>query len=85
MEEQALARIHRIGQEREVTTVRFFVSDSFEEVYYLAISRTSLTRAQNVMKKQESKKHLAGLLLSPHNNEQATENPERLHDLLSLI
>ncbi|KAM5528063.1 alpha-mannosyltransferase [Fusarium oxysporum f. sp. phaseoli] len=85
VEEQALARIHRIGQEREVTTVRFFVSDSFEEVYYLAISRTSLTRAQNVMKKQESKKHLAGLLLSPHNNEQATENPERLHDLLSLI
>ncbi|KAI9149178.1 putative SWI/SNF-related matrix-associated actin-dependent regulator of chromatin [Paramyrothecium foliicola] len=32
VEEQALARIHRIGQVREVTTVRFYMQDSFEEV-----------------------------------------------------
>jgi SNF2 family DNA or RNA helicase len=32
LEEQALARIHRLGQEREVTTVRFVVKDTFEEV-----------------------------------------------------
>lgn len=32
LEEQALARIHRIGQTREVTTVRFYVRNSFEEV-----------------------------------------------------
>jgi len=32
LEEQALARIHRIGQTREVTTVRFYIRDSFEEV-----------------------------------------------------
>jgi len=32
LEEQALARIHRIGQTQEVTTVRFYVRDSFEEV-----------------------------------------------------
>ncbi|KAF4997424.1 hypothetical protein FDECE_12075, partial [Fusarium decemcellulare] len=31
LEEQALARIHRIGQTREVTTVRFYVRDSFEQ------------------------------------------------------
>ncbi|KAK3330846.1 P-loop containing nucleoside triphosphate hydrolase protein [Apodospora peruviana] len=31
VEEQALARIHRLGQRREVTTVRFFVRDTFEE------------------------------------------------------
>jgi len=31
MEDQALARIHRMGQTREVTTVRFFVRNSFEE------------------------------------------------------
>lgn len=32
IEDQALARIHRIGQRKEVTTVRFIVRDSFEEV-----------------------------------------------------
>jgi hypothetical protein len=32
IEEQALARIYRIGQPKEVTTVRFFVKDTFEEV-----------------------------------------------------
>jgi hypothetical protein len=32
IEEQALARIHRIGQKKEVTTVRFIVKDTFEEV-----------------------------------------------------
>ncbi|KAH0432484.1 hypothetical protein CcaCcLH18_06391 [Colletotrichum camelliae] len=31
IEDQALARIHRMGQEKEVTTVRFYVKDSFEE------------------------------------------------------
>ena len=32
MEDQALARIHRIGQTKPVTTVRFIVQDSFEQV-----------------------------------------------------
>lgn len=32
LEDQALARIHRIGQTKEVTAVRFIVRDSFEEV-----------------------------------------------------
>ncbi|EGR47680.1 uncharacterized protein TRIREDRAFT_63568, partial [Trichoderma reesei QM6a] len=32
LEDQALARIHRIGQTKEVTTIRFIVKDSFEEV-----------------------------------------------------
>jgi len=32
IEEQALARIHRIGQKKEVTTIRFYVKDTFEEV-----------------------------------------------------
>jgi hypothetical protein len=32
LEEQALARVHRLGQTKSVTTVRFYVRDSFEEV-----------------------------------------------------
>ncbi|KAJ4203090.1 hypothetical protein NW759_015198 [Fusarium solani] len=70
LEEQALARIHRIGQKREVTTVRFYVRDSFE---------------QHVMKVQDSKKDLAGLLLAPHDGEQADESQGRLQTLRSLI
>ncbi|KAJ4007318.1 hypothetical protein NW752_007702 [Fusarium irregulare] len=70
LEEQALARIHRIGQSREVTTVRFYVRDTFE---------------QQVIKIQESKKYLAGLLLSPHDNGSASENLGRLQELISLI
>lgn len=32
LEDQALARIYRLGQRNEVTTVRFYVRDSFEQV-----------------------------------------------------
>ncbi|CAG8952746.1 hypothetical protein HYFRA_00008990 [Hymenoscyphus fraxineus] len=31
IEEQALCRVHRVGQKRNVTTVRFLIRDSFEE------------------------------------------------------
>ncbi|KAI1501806.1 SNF2 family N-terminal domain-containing protein [Biscogniauxia marginata] len=49
LEDQALARIHRMGQTREVTTVRFFVRDSFEE---------------RVIEVQKSKRDLAGIMLN---------------------
>lgn len=32
VEEQALCRIHRVGQERPVTTIRYLMRESFEEV-----------------------------------------------------
>ena len=32
VEEQALSRIHRMGQTKEVTTIRFYMKNSFEEV-----------------------------------------------------
>ncbi|CAF3543347.1 unnamed protein product [Fusarium graminearum] len=70
LEEQALARIHRIGQTQEVTTIRFFMRNSFEH---------------QVIKRQESKKYLAGLLLSPHDNGFGSENLGRLQELSYLI
>ncbi|PHH86850.1 hypothetical protein CDD83_9675 [Cordyceps sp. RAO-2017] len=50
LEDQALARIHRIGQRQEVTTVRFYVRDSFEV---------------NVVNNQQCKRDLASILLAP--------------------
>ena len=47
IEDQALARIHRIGQKQEVTTIRLYVRNSFEEVrfYFYAFCVTNvLTR-----------------------------------------
>jgi DNA polymerase III psi subunit len=32
IEEQALCRVHRVGQTRDITTIRYLVRDSFEEV-----------------------------------------------------
>lgn len=59
IEEQALARIHRIGQTREVTTIRFYIRDTFEET---------------VIETQESKKNLAGVLLSGYDGGKADDS-----------
>ena len=36
-EEQALDRVHRLGQTREVIAIRYIVKDSIEEVSHEAI------------------------------------------------
>ncbi|RYP13216.1 hypothetical protein DL765_006988 [Monosporascus sp. GIB2] len=41
IEEQALARIHRLGQTKAVTTVRLYVRDSFEEASLTLLTPTS--------------------------------------------
>ncbi|KAI1093509.1 SNF2 family N-terminal domain-containing protein [Rostrohypoxylon terebratum] len=70
LEEQALARVHRLGQMKEVTTVRLYVRDSFEE---------------QVMQLQESKKQLAGVLLSPHDGNNADNSLSGLEKLRTLL
>ncbi|SPO00197.1 related to global transactivator [Cephalotrichum gorgonifer] len=69
VEEQAFGRIHRMGQAREVTTVRFFIRDSFEE---------------RVMEVQESKKDLAGLFLSPHDGSHSSSSRSGTERLLQV-
>ncbi|KAJ3493714.1 hypothetical protein NLG97_g4558 [Lecanicillium saksenae] len=63
IEEQALGRIYRIGQDKEVTTVRLFVRDSFE---------------MRVMEIQQSKKDLAKVILAPHDGGLADTTLEKL-------
>jgi hypothetical protein len=49
IEEQALCRVHRVGQQREVTTVRYLIRDSFEEVssFSYDIATTSIKATRN--------------------------------------
>ncbi|KAI1208369.1 SNF2 family N-terminal domain-containing protein [Annulohypoxylon truncatum] len=70
LEEQALARVHRLGQTEEVTTVRLYIRDSFEE---------------QVMQVQESKKQLAGVLLSPHDGKNTDNSLAGLEKLRALL
>lgn len=70
VEEQALARIHRLGQKSEVTTVRFFVKDTFEE---------------RVLELQQSKKKLEGLLIAPQAEAGTYDGLSSLEDLRRLI
>ncbi|KAL9622787.1 MAG: hypothetical protein Q9160_002906 [Pyrenula sp. 1 TL-2023] len=63
VEEQAFARIHRLGQEKEVTTVRFMVKDTIEE---------------HVIKIQESKTAIADLVLATGDKSKTADNIARL-------
>ncbi|KAF5716210.1 alpha-1 6-mannosyltransferase subunit [Fusarium mundagurra] len=65
LEDQALARIHRIGQTQEVTTLRMFVQNSFEE---------------RIIEAQASKRDLARILLTPSNGDE-NENESGLNRL----
>ncbi|KAI5465359.1 SNF2 family N-terminal domain-containing protein [Mariannaea sp. PMI_226] len=70
LEDQALARIHRIGQTREVTTIRFFIRNSFEE---------------RIMEIQDSKRDLAGILLNPLNSDDGQAESSNRLEVWSLV
>ena len=66
-EEQALSRIHRMGQAKPVVTVRYIMQDSIEEVSISLCYRDFIFSAeifQNVYELQRRKLKLAALTIS---------------------
>ena len=67
-EEQALSRIHRMGQTKPVVTVRYIMQDSIEEVSVLLLSRCYdiffAETLQNIYELQRKKLKLAALTIS---------------------
>ncbi|KAH8698038.1 SNF2 family N-terminal domain-containing protein [Phaeosphaeriaceae sp. PMI808] len=70
VEEQALARVHRMGQTKEVTTIRLVMADTFEE---------------RVVETQQRKKELAELLLAPEQHTEPEHSLDRLRYFRSLL
>ena len=69
-EAQAVDRVHRLGQKREVTTVRFIMENSFEE---------------NMLKLQQKKKNLADLSMNRGKLDKAEAAKQRMEELRSLF
>ena len=69
-EAQAVDRVHRLGQKREVTTVRYIMEDSFEE---------------NMLKLQRKKQNLADLSMNRGKLDKAEAAKQRLEELRSLF
>ena len=84
MEEQALCRIHRLGQRKEVKTIRYRIRGSFEEVLFLfqlliSNCRTRvLTVSQKVVATQELKKEIAAEAFSTETRRNPLDNSKRL-------
>jgi SWI/SNF-related matrix-associated actin-dependent regulator of chromatin subfamily A3 len=70
IEEQAMCRIYRIGQKKEVTTIRYRIRDSFEE---------------NVVALQDKKKDLASLTFTKERLSESDIGPGRLRYLRSTL
>ena len=69
-EAQAVDRVHRLGQKREVTCTRFIMEESFEE---------------NMLKLQRKKQNLADLSMSRGKLDKAEAAKQRMEELRSLF
>ena len=69
-EAQAIDRVHRLGQKREVTAVRFIMADSFEE---------------KMLALQQKKQNLADLSMNRGKLDKAEATKRRLEELRSLF
>ena len=81
LEEQALDRVHRIGQTKPVTTIRYIIKDSFEEVrlgHLHSPSPNGADEYQNIRNMQIRKKDLADLSTSQSRFSSADLSESRL-------
>ena len=69
-EAQAIDRVHRLGQSREVTTTRFIMADSFEE---------------KMLELQRKKQNLADLSMNRSKLDKEEATKRRLEELRSLF
>ena len=69
-EAQAVDRVHRLGQKREVTTTRYIMENSFEE---------------NMLKLQRKKQNLADLSMNRGKLDKAEAAKQRMEELRSLF
>ena len=91
IEEQILSRVHRLGQQRPVTTARLIVEGTIEDVrvtaqcHFSPQERIKLISIQHVINVQSRKTQLADLLLSQDKNASAEGNRGRLQCLRDLL
>lgn len=62
IEEQALCRVHRVGQKRTVTTIRYLIRNSFEEVCNQADTPSSFNACLQIYSKSLRYKSERGIL-----------------------
>lgn len=77
LEEQALARAHRIGQTRPVTTVRFVMQESLEEVSHKIAKRATihsriLSKSSSFKTERSSSWSLCFRIQNPHPKSRTT-------------
>lgn len=63
VEEQAISRVHRLGQTKSVTVARFIMTNTFE---------------QKIIERQERKRVLAGLLLGKNKLKEGDDGRKQL-------
>jgi hypothetical protein len=77
IEQQAVERVHRLGQRRDVTITRYIMKDSFEIVrllYTPFVARVYiLTSKQDMMRYQDRKLELVKQSLDSHTDPDAME------------
>lgn len=79
VEEQALDRVHRFGQTEDVTTVRYVIKDTWEEVSRYSIYRSrEPDQTQKIIALQKKKRALGQYMFFEDDTSKANPSQSRL-------